>query len=242
MNNVLKMIRFDYSITKGLGAKYAYYFAALCTVGCLLGCFPAAAGFVIFPFALFSPLENVRKGDFMKIYGLLPIERRYVTRALFAEIAYPQIAGGIVCELLLLVTRAVGEARLYPAYLQEHIYDETKLNLLSDLGMKYSDLFVIAALATAVITVVVLFFYMILEIKGETIALMCCVPFMIALIAAAIGYMLGNDNDAVPSISEILPESAILRVFIIIVSFAAVIAAEWLLSSFTIKATAKKEI
>ncbi|MCR5707674.1 MAG: hypothetical protein K6G82_05320 [Ruminococcus sp.] len=242
MNNVLKMIRFDYSITKGLGAKYAYYFAALCTVGCLSGCFPAAFGFVIIPFALFSPLETIRKGDFMKIYGLLPIERRYVTRALFAEIAYPQIAGGIVCELLLLITRAVGEARLYPSYLQEHIYDENKLNILANLGMRYSDLYVIAAIAMAAITIVVLFFYMILEIKGETIALMCCVPFMIAMLASALGYMLGNDNGAVPSISEMLPESAILRVFIIIVSFAEVIAAERLFSSFTIKATAKKEI
>ena len=106
------------------------------------------------------------------------------------------------------------------------------------LGIPYS----VFLILFVVLPLVVLFFYMILEVKCETTALMCCVPFMIALIAAAIGYMLGNDNDAVPSISEMLPESAILRVLIIVVSFAAVIAAEWLLSSFTIKATAKKEI
>lgn len=242
MKNVLKMMRFDYSITKGIGGKYAFYFPIIFTVMCLIGFFPAALGFVVTPFALYAPLETVRKGDFMKIYGLLPMERRYVTKALFAEIAYPQIIGGIACELLLLITRAVGEARLYPSYLQEHIYDENKLNILANLGMRYSDLYVIAAIAMAAITIVVLFFYMILEIKGETIALMCCVPFMIAMLASALGYMLGNDNGAVPSISEMLPESAILRVFIIIVSFAEVIAAERLFSSFTIKATAKKEI
>ena len=171
MKNVLKMMRFDYSITKGIGGKYAFYFAIIFTVMCLIGFFPAALGFVVTPFALYAPLETVRKGDFMKIYGLLPMERRYVTKALFAEIAYPQIIGGIACELLLLVTGAIGKAHLYPAFLQEKLYDDNTQQLISTLGMKYSDLFVLAALATALITIIVLFFYMILEIKGETVAL-----------------------------------------------------------------------
>ncbi len=242
MKNVLKMMRFDYSITQGIGGKYAFYFAIICTVICLIGFFPAAIGFLLFPFALYSPLETVRKGDFMKIYGILPVERRYVTKALFAEIAIPQIIGGIACELLLLVTRAIGEARLYPAFLQEKVYDDNAQNIVSTLGMKYSDLFVLAALAMALITIIVLFFYMLLEIKGETVALACCVPFLIVILAAAIGYMCANDNGAVPTITDMLPASTVLRVLLIIGSFAAVIAAEEIISSFTVKATAKKEI
>lgn len=242
MKNVLKMMRFDYSITKGIGGKYAFYFAIIFTVMCLIGFFPAALGFVVTPFALYAPLETVRKGDFMKIYGLLPMERRYVTKALFAEIAYPQIIGGIACELLLLVTGAIGKAHLYPAFLQKKLYDDNTQQLISTLGMKYSDLFVLAALATALITIIVLFFYMILEIKGETVALVCCMPFMIAILAAAIGYMNANDNGAVPTITDMLPASTVLRVLLIIGSFAAIIAAEQLIGSFTVKATAKKEI
>ena len=67
-------------------------------------------------------------------------------------------------------------------------------------------------------------------------------PFLIAILAAAIGYMNANDNGAVPTITDMLPASTVLRVLLIIGSFAAIIAAEQLIGSFTVKATAKKEI
>ena len=110
MDEIKKMIRFDYVNCIGIGGKYAYIFAALAFAACLLGAYPAALGFIIAPLALFSPVETIRKGDFMKIYGLLPVKRESIIKALFAEILIPQTIGGILGELCLLISRAIGES------------------------------------------------------------------------------------------------------------------------------------
>lgn len=242
MNETLKMVKFDYSVVKDVGAKYVWIFAVICTVLSLAGMFPAALGFLLFPLGLFSPIQTVRKGDFMKIYGLLPIRREYITRALFSEIVFPQLIGGGICELLLLISRAIGKSHILPSYIQEHIYDNF-INATEEY-MSCSDLCVVASIALACITIVVLFFYMILEVKGETFATVCCIPFVLLVGFAVVLYIRLFDNASVkiPVLSEMLPKSTAVRVTVIIASFAAIVAAGFLLCELTVKKTAKKEI
>ncbi len=241
MDEIKKMIRFDYINCIGIGGKYAYIFAALIFVACLLGAYPAALGFIIAPLALFSPIETIRKGDFMKIYGLLPVKREAVIKALFAEILIPQTIGGILGELCLLISRAIGESGILPMFIQEHTYDSTAASM-ENTGLNYSNWFVLLAAGLAMLTAIICLFYAIKAIKGDTVAIVACIPFLVIMGALMIVYFITLDYDILPLPQEFLPTNPVLVALIVVACFAAFIAFGWLMCRLTIKLTADKEM
>ena len=241
MDEIKKMIWFDYVNCINIGGKYAFIFAALIFVACLLGTYPAAIGFIIAPLALFSPIEAVRKGDFMKIYGLLPVKRESIIKALFAEIIIPQVIGGILGELCLLISRAIGESGILPNFIQEHTYDSTTANI-ENTGLNYSNWFVLLAAGLAILTSIICLFYAIKEIKGDTVAIIICIPFLVIMCAVMILYFITLDYGILPLPQDLLPTNPVLVTLIVVSCFAVFIAFGWMLCHLTIKLTADKEM
>ena len=241
MDEIKKMMRFDYVNCIGIGGKYAYIFCAVIFAACLLGAYPAAVGFMVAPLALFSPIEAVRKGDFMKIYGLLPVKRESVIKALFAEILIPQTIGGILGELCLLISRAVGESGILPPFIQEHTYDSVTANT-ENTGLNYSNWFVLLAAGLAMITAIICLFYVIKEIKGDTVAIIACIPFLVIMCALMIVYFITLDYGILPLPQEFLPTNPVLVVLIVAACFVAFTAFGWLMCRLTVKLTADKEM
>ena len=103
MNDVLKMIRFDYISVKTLTVPYIIGFIAICLVLALFGiplgafCFAAAA-------AVFAPVQELADSDSRKIYGILPVGREAVTRAAFLEMTVPLLIGEILSLIFLVIS------------------------------------------------------------------------------------------------------------------------------------------
>lgn len=241
MDEIKKMVRFDYINCIGIGGKYAFIFTALFFAACLLGIYPAAIGFMIAPLALFSPIEAVRKGDFMKVYGLLPVKRESVIKALFAEIIIPQTIGGILGELCLLIARAVGESGILPMFIQEHTYDNLTANA-ENTGLNYSNWFVLLAAGLAMMTAIICLFYAVKEIKGDTVAIVASIPFLVIIGALMIVYFITLDYGILPLPQEFLPTAPLPVALIVAACFAGFIAFGWLMCRLTIKLTADKEM
>ena len=242
MDEIKKMIRFDYINCISIGGKYAFVFAALCIALCLLGAAPIACGFfLVTPLALFSPIETVRKGDFMKIYGLLPVKRESVIKALFAEVIIPQIIGGLMAEIGLLISSIIGKSGILPNFIQEHVYVEM-IDGMKNLGIEYSNWYVLTAAGLTVITVIITLFYGIKEIKGDILAIIACVPFMIIMSILFLLYIAFLDRNVIPLPQDIIPTAPALMALIVIILFAIFITFGWLMCRLTIKLTADKEL
>ncbi|MBO7395475.1 MAG: hypothetical protein J6U16_05095 [Ruminococcus sp.] len=241
MDEIKKMIQFDYINCIGIGGRYAFIIAVLFFAASLLGAYPAAIGFIIAPLALFSPIETVRKGDFMKIYGLLPVKRESVIKALFAEIIIPQTIGGILGELCLLISRAVGESGILPKFIQERTYEDLTVST-KQVGLNYSNWFVMLAAGLAMLTAIICLFYAVKEIKGDTVAIVACIPFLVIIGALMIVYFITLDYGILPLPQEFLPTAPLPVALIVAACFAAFIAFGWLMCRLTIKLTADKEM
>lgn len=87
MKDILKMIRFDFLTAKPVALPVFLFIAGLCL---LLGFFisPMIISYITFGVMIFViPLQSVAdKSGFHKLYGILPVKRRNITRARFIYI------------------------------------------------------------------------------------------------------------------------------------------------------------
>lgn len=113
MNDVLKMIRFDYIAVRSLTVPYVIGFTAVCLVLALFGiplgvfCFAAAA-------AVFAPAQELARSDTRKIYGILPVGREAVTRAAFLEMTVPLFIGELLSLIFLAISNSSKLYRIFP--------------------------------------------------------------------------------------------------------------------------------
>lgn len=120
MNDVLKMIRFDYISVKTLTVPYIIGFIAICLVLALFGiplgafCFAAAA-------AVFAPVQELADSDSRKIYGILPVGREAVTRAAFLEMTVPLLIGEILSLIFLVISNSSKLYRIFPKTIEDII-------------------------------------------------------------------------------------------------------------------------
>ncbi|MBD5145286.1 MAG: hypothetical protein HDT21_05150 [Ruminococcus sp.] len=120
MNDVLKMIRFDYISVRSLTVPYIIGFIALSLVLALFGiplgafCFAAAA-------AVFAPVQELADSDSRKIYGILPVGRDAVTKAAFLEMTVPLLTGEMLSLIFLAISNSSKLYRILPKTIEDII-------------------------------------------------------------------------------------------------------------------------
>ncbi len=113
MKDILKMMRFDFISavgTSGAGSRGANVilsiFMAVMFLGVALFVSPVFAFCLIFASgALIVPLQSAKNEDLGKLYGLLPVERKNITRARFLYIFLIHLL--MLCSALLLASLSV---------------------------------------------------------------------------------------------------------------------------------------
>ena len=98
------------------------------------------------------------------------------------------------------------------------------------------------AAGLAMLTAIICLFYAVKEIKGDTVAIVACIPFLVIIGALMIVYFITLDYGILPLPQEFLPTAPLPVALIVAACFAAFIAFGWLMCRLTIKLTADKEM
>ncbi|MDE6709269.1 MAG: hypothetical protein K2J76_02130 [Oscillospiraceae bacterium] len=165
MNDVLKMIRFDYITVKSLTVPYVIGFIALCLVLALFGiplgvfCFAAAA-------AVFAPVQELASSDTRKIYGILPIHRDAVTRTAFIEMIVPLFIGELLSLIFLLISNSSKLYRIFPktvGSIIEELFDFSR----NDANITFGELCIILILLSVYLCILAAYMEMMSAIQSR---------------------------------------------------------------------------
>ena len=115
MKDIQKIIRFDYLTAKPLGLPSFLVVAVMC-FGLSLFFSPIICGYIIFGAMIFViPLQGMAdKNGFNKLYGILPVKRKNITRARFIYIFLINFISEITEIILALISINLKLYRILP--------------------------------------------------------------------------------------------------------------------------------
>ena len=112
MKDVLKMVKFDYVISKG-SLPVVIIFLTVCLIMSVFGiAFGVIAAFA--PVLIFAQKQIEENADFRRIYGILPVKRSTVITADFAEMIVPLLIGEIIGLVFFYISRVCKLYTLLP--------------------------------------------------------------------------------------------------------------------------------
>lgn len=165
MQDILKMIRFDYFTVKSFTVPYVIGFIMISFVLSLFG-IPLGVFCFVALMAVFGPVQELANSDTRRIYGILPVRRDAVTRAAFMEIIIPLFAGELLSLVLLLISNSSRLYRIFPKTVGdiiEGLFDFSK----NDLMIAFDELCIILILLSVSLCVVAAYLEMKSEIQGH---------------------------------------------------------------------------
>jgi len=115
MKEILKIMRFDYLTAKPLAEKASLLAILIITALCLF-LTPIAGAYVMFiPMVFVIPLQNTaEKSGFHKLYGILPVQRKNITRARFLYMFLMHFIGEIIGMLMVVLAIVLKLYRFLP--------------------------------------------------------------------------------------------------------------------------------
>lgn len=142
MKDILKVMRFDFLTVKQVALVEIIFVALLFSVLSLLFS-PIIASYITFGAATFViPLQGIAdKSDFNKLYGILPVERKSITRARFLYIWLVNFVAEILELLVAVIAKTLKLYRFLPNQDSEMMasvkdsFADTKLTLLTIFGI-----------------------------------------------------------------------------------------------------------
>lgn len=165
MQDILKMIRFDYITVKSFTVPYVVGFIVISFVLALFGIPLGVFSFVAL-MAIFGPVQELANSDTRKIYGILPVHRDAVIRAVFMEIIVPLFVGELLSLVLLLISNSSKLYRIFPKTVGdiiEGLFDFSQ----NDLMIAFGELCIILVLISATLCVLAAYLEMKSEIQGH---------------------------------------------------------------------------
>ena len=190
MKDILKMMRFDFISCLGTSGTAG---TATTVFGVILIVFFLAFGFFISPVfaftfiavagALIVPLQSAKKDDLGRLYGVLPIKRRNITRARFLYIYLLHIVGFVIALLLAFTSVSLDLNRFLP-------HDNEMMRIFSEeFNMtEFAKLITVAAAFTVFSCLMFAFMEMMGQILGREHEMKI---FIIILIVIVVGIMGG---------------------------------------------------
>ena len=237
MNDIMKMIRFDLISVSRLTVPYVAIFAAICIIASL---FSLPIGFfcIISFIMIIAPVQGINNSRCKRLYGMLPVGRSSVIKALFTEITVTMFAGELLTFLCLLLVRISSLYKILPEKLSDIA---GKFPTMPD--SRYEKLYLLAAAAFAFITIVISFAQMRSEIRNMEAAIRELIILVAVFAAAATFISVMIYNGKLRALKEILlPPTSAGKWLLIAVLNAVTLAAAYLLCTVTVKKASDKEL
>lgn len=237
MNDIMKMIRFDLISVSRLTVPYVAIFAAVCIIAALFS-LPIGIFCVVSFVMIIAPVQGINNSSCKRLYGMLPVSRSAVIKALFIEITVTLFAGELLAFLCFLIVRNSSLYKMLPEKVMYFAEDLTKMP-----RKEYSMLYLLAAAAFAFITIILCYAQMRSEIKSMEAAIRELI-IIIAVFAAAVSFisvMIYNEKlDALKNI--LLPTTSAGKWLLIAILNAVTLTAAYLFCAVTVKKASDKEL
>ena len=237
MNEMMKMIRFDLITVSRLTVPYVAIFVAVSIIASLFGLtFGILCGlnFVM----IIAPIQGINNSSCKRLYGMLPVRRSSVIKALFTEMFVTMFIGELLSFLCLFICRISSLYKILPERLS-HI--ASKFHELPE--SKYMKMYLFAAAAFAFLTIVLCFTQMRSEIKNMEAAIreFLIIVAVFAAVATVISVMIYNEK--LRTLKDILlPRTSAGKWLSIAILNAVTLAAAYIFCTVTVKKASDKEL
>lgn len=237
MNDIMKMIRFDLITVSRLTVPYVAVFVAVSIIASLFGLTFGILCVVNFVMII-APIQGINNSSCKRLYGMLPVRRSAVIKALFTEIFITMFIGELLSFLCLFICRGSSLYKILPEKLS-HIAS----NFRELPESKYMKMYLFAATAFVFLTIVLCFTQMRSEIINMEAAIreFLIIVAVFAAVATFISVMIYNEKlDALKNI--LLPPTTAGKWLAIAILNAVTLAAAYLFCAITVKKASGKEL
>lgn len=237
MNDIMKMIRFDLISVSRLTVPYVALFVVVCIIAALFS-IPIGIFCIISFVMIIAPIQGINNSSCKRLYGMLPVHRSAVIKALFTEITVTMFAGELLSFLCFLITRISSLYKMLPEKLMWFAEDLTKMP-----KNNFTSLYLITAAMFAFITIVLCFAQMRSEIKNMETAIreLIIIIAVFAALTAFISVMIYNRKfHALKNI--LLPPTTEGKWLSIAILNVVTLAAAYLFCTITVKKASDKEL
>ena len=237
MNDMMKMIRFDFISVSRLTVPYAAIFVVVSIIASLFGLtfgILCSVNFVM----IIAPIQGINNSSCKKLYGMLPVRRSSVIKALFTEIFVTMFIGELLSFLCLFLCRISSLYNILPEKLSQIARNYSKLP-----ESKYMKMYLFAAAAFAFLTIVLCFAQMRSEIKNMEAAIreFLIIVAVLAVAATIISFMIYNRK--LLALKDILlPPTTAGKWLSVAVLNAVTLAAAYIFCTVTVKKASDKEL
>ncbi len=237
MNDIMKMIRFDLISVSRLTVPYVAIFAVVCIIAALFS-LPIGIFCVVSFVMIIAPVQGINNSSCKKLYGMLPVSRSAVIKALFIEITVTMFAGELLSFLCFLITRNSSLYKFLPEKPMRFAENLTKMP-----KNEFTTLYLIAAAAFAFITIVLCFAQMRAEIKNMETAIRELIIVVAVFAAAATFISVMIYNKKLYALKNILlPPTVAGKWLSIAILNAVTLAAAYIFCKITVKKASDKEM
>ena len=213
MNDIMKMIRFDLISVSRLTVPYVAIFAVVSIIAALFS-LPVGILCVVSFIMIIAPVQGINNSSCKKLYGMLPVRRSAVIKALFTEITVTMLAGELLSFMCLFIVRSSSLYKILPEKLSDIA---ERFSIMP--GRKYEKLYLLAAAALAFITIVLCYAQMRSEVKNMETAIreLIIIVSVFAAAAAFISIMIYNEklyalkNILIPLLSKSWTDSVVTK-------------------------------
>lgn len=238
MNEILKVMRFDFLNAKPVAMGAYWVIAGMCF---LLSLFlsPAICGGIIFgALLLVIPLQNIEaKSDISKLYGILPVNRKNIARARFLYIFSVSFLTELIEIVLGLTAYSLKLYRLMPD--KDTALMKFVSNAFSDLFMA----FIVIVGAFAAICLIFSYMEMMGQIFGRENEMKSIVITIGVLAAIGLTFVILSSKDILPVLRlPSLPESTSGRILLGVIINAVMFGLCVLFGEITANQLAKREL
>lgn len=238
MKDILNIMRFDFLCAQPVAMGAYIAVAAMCF---LLSLFlsPGICAYIIAGAMFFViPLQNMAsKSDFNKLYGILPVQRKTITRARFLYIFSIFFVSELAEMVLTLVAYSLKLNRLIP---------DQKNEIMQFVDKAFSNLFsaiILVILSFAVICLVFAYLQMMGQIFGKESEMKVILVTVGILTTVAIAIIILSDKGIIPTLQlPELPETIAGQVILSVVINAVMLGVCMLFGEITANQLAKREL
>ena len=237
MNEMMKMIRFDLITVRRLTAPYVAIFVAVSIIASLFGLTFGILCVVNFVMII-APIQGINNSSCKRLYGMLPVRRSAVIKALFTEIFVTMFIGELLSFLCLFIGRSSSLYKMLPENLSRIASNYSELP-----ESKYMKMYLFAAAAFAFLTIVLCFAQMRSEIINMEAAIreFLIIVTVFAAVTTFISVMIYNEK--LRALKDILlPPTTAGKWLSIAILNAVTLAAVYIFCTVTVKKASNKEL
>lgn len=237
MNDIMKMIRFDLISVSRLTVPYVAIFVVVSVIAALFS-LPIGVLCIVSFVMIIAPVQGINNSSCKRLYGMLPVRRSAVIKALYAEITVTMFAGELLTFLCFLLVKNSSLYKILPETLSNFARQFPEMP-----DSRYERFYLLAAASFAFLTIALSFAQMRSEIKNMETAIREITIIVAVFVAAATFISVMIYNGKFYALKNILlPPTSAGRWMSIVILNAVTLAAVCLFCTATVKKASDKEL